>query len=122
MRNYMTAFALAAALSIGSAAAAPGFGPSSHRVGGAVGSGNSATTESKPQTIIESLFAIIGVDLSANAKVEPVIGETYPERADAAKECDQEKKTEVAKADSKGESATGSKSRTRTGEPVYLAF
>jgi hypothetical protein len=118
----MTAPAFAAALSIGSVHAAPGFGPSSHRVGGAVGAGKSATTESKPQSIVESLFALIGLDLSASAKVEPVVGEAYPERAGGSKECDQEKTTEVAKVDSKDEKATGAKGRTRTGEPVYLAF
>lgn len=122
MRKAMTALAFAAALSIGTAEAAPGFGPSSHRIGGGVGSGKAATTESKPQSIVESLFAILGFDISASAKVEPVVGEAYPERAGAAKECDQEKKTEVAKADSKDANTPGAKGRTRTGEPVYLAF
>jgi hypothetical protein len=40
-----------------------------------------------------------------------------------AKQCDQAKKTEVAKAETKDEAeGASSKGKSRTGEPVYLAF
>lgn len=119
MRNYLTAIVIASALSFGAANAAPGFGPSSHRLGG--GTSAKAADDNKPMTFIEAVLGLIGFDLAAS--VEPVVGETYVDRNGKTKECEQAKKAEVAKAEEKSETEGGdSKGRSRNGEPVYLAF
>lgn len=119
MRNRLLAIVVASAISVGAANAAPGFGPSSHRLGG--GTSDKTADTSKPMTLIETVLSFIGFDLTA--KVEPVAGETYVDRTGKSKECAETKKAEVAKADEKSDSDGGeSKSRSRYGEPVYLAF
>ncbi len=120
MRHHLTAIVLAAALSIGAAHAAPGFGASSHRLSG--DSSPKKASEHKPLTLIEAVLGLIGIELSAS--VEPIVGETYVDRAGKSKQCDQEKKAEVAKAEEKDGAQGGgsSKGRTRAGEPIYLAF
>ena len=119
MKIRLTAIVIAAAVIMGSANAAPGFGPSSHRLGGA--SSTDAAKDGKPLTLIEAFLGFIGFDLAAT--VEPVVGEAYADRSGKSKECEQAKQTEVAKADSKDDERGGaSKDRARAGEPVYLAF
>lgn len=119
MRNYLTAIVVAAALSVGAANAAPGFGPSSHRLGG--GTSAKAADDNKPMKLVEAVLNLIGFDFAAS--VEPVVGETYVDRTGKTKECEQAKKAEVAKAEEKNESEGGdSKDRSRYGEPIYLAF
>ncbi len=120
MRNYFTAVVLAAALTMGVANAATSFGPSSHRLGG--DSSAKASKEHKPLGLIETVLGLIGFDLAAS--VEPVVGEGYADRSGKPKECEQAKKTEVAKADAKDgpDGGGSSKGRTRPGDPIYLAF
>jgi hypothetical protein len=119
MRHTMIAIFAASAVSFGLAQAAPGFGASSHRLGG--GSGDQKSERHHDSLgWLEALLAFAGVDPSAS--VEPVAGETL---GASAKQCDKQKKTEVAKADDKEatkEGAGSTKGRARTGEPVYLAF
>ena len=118
MRHYLAAFVIASALSLGVAQAAPGFGASSHRLGG--GAGAEKAERRQPLSLFESILALAGIDLSL--AIEPIASETIADRS-RSKECDQAKNTEVAKADAK-ESPDGSspRGRTRTGEPIYLAF
>jgi hypothetical protein len=119
MKIRLTAIVIAAAFTVGSANAATGFGSSSHRLGG--DSSARAAKDSKPLTLIEAVLGLIGFDFAAS--VEPVASEAYADRTGKPKECEQAKKTEVAKAESKEDEQGGaSKGRTRTGEPVYLAF
>jgi hypothetical protein len=118
MRHGFTAIALVTALTMGAAHAAPDFGASSHRLGGV---SKPAEKERNPLALFELALGLIGFDLSAS--VEPVVGETLNDSASRAKKCDQAKDTEVAKAETKNGSDTGSsKGRARNGEPVYLAF
>ncbi len=72
--------------------------------------------------LIDMILGLVGFDLAAS--VEPIVGETTPGGSTRAKQCDKEKKTEVAKAEEKDGSEGGgsSKGKSRTGEPVYLAF
>lgn len=117
MRHYLKAVVLASALSMGVAQAAPVFGASSHRLGG----GSEKAESRKPLSLFEAVLALAGIDLAAS--IEPIASDAVADRAGKTKECDQSKKTEVAKAETK-ETADGgsSKGRTRTGEPIYLAF
>ena len=119
MRNLLAAIIIASALTMTVAQAAP-FGPSSHRLGGGASSSKSSET---PKTVnfVEALLGIIGIEPTAS--VEPVVGESYVSPARQTEECDQAKKSEVAKAETK-EDAQGasSKGRARPGDPVYLAF
>lgn len=118
MRLSLTVIIAAAALSIGAAHAAPAFGSSSHRLGGTA---NEPAKKGEALSFFEALFAVLGID--AAASVEPVVGETMNRRDGKAKQCDQEKKSEVAKAETKDEAeGASSKGKSRTGEPVYLAF
>lgn len=118
MRHYLTAFVMAAALSIGAAQAAPGFGASSHRLGGGV---QPAEREGKALSAFEAFLGLLGFDLSAS--VEPVVSENATGRNGKLKECDEAKKTDIAKAESKdGAEGGSSKDKSRAGEPVYLAF
>lgn len=118
MRHLLTATGLAAALSLGAAQAAPGFGASSHRLGG----GHQPTEkQGKALSAFEAMLGLLGFELSAS--VEPVVSESMTDRNGKLKECDEAKKTDVAKAESKGGAEGGSsKGKSRTGEPVYLAF
>jgi len=116
MRNHFAAIVIASALTVTAAHAAP-FGPSSHRLGG----GASSPEAQKSVNFIEALLGFIGIELSAS--VEPVVSESYVGPARPAKECDQAKKSEVAKAETKEEAqGASSKGRARPGDPVYLAF
>lgn len=117
MRRSLAAIAFAAALAFGAAEAAPLFGASTHRLGG----GQAAKEQNDARALLEAIFAWIGFDLVAT--VEPVAREGVADQAGRPKECDRAKKAEVAKAETKDESEGGSsKGRSRTGEPVYLAF
>lgn len=119
MRHYLIAIALAAALSIGAAQAAPGFGASSHRLGASAS--EPSKKESRALSTFEAFLAIFGLDLAAS--VEPVAGESMNARNSKTKECQQAKKTDVAKAETKeGAEGASTKGKSRTGEPVYLAF
>ncbi len=123
MRLPFRAFLLAAALSVGALAAgaaqAASFGASSHRVGGAPA--HAAEKDSTAVAIFDRVLGLVGFDLAASVK--PVAGERVPNRTARPKECDQAKKTAVAKAESKDSEGGGSsKGKSRTGEPVYLAF
>lgn len=116
MRNRLTAFVLASALTFGAAEAAPSFGSSSQRLGG-----GAAAHEGDAPTLIEIVLGLVGFDFAAT--IEPVAGERFGDRAGKAKECEQSKKTEVAKAEPKESGgATTAKARPKSGEPVYLAF
>lgn len=118
MRHSLKAIMIATALSVGAAHAAPGFGASSHRLGGGT---PKAEKQSKATPAWEIFLALIGFDLAAT--VEPVASETIDKQHGKSKQCEQSKKTEVARADEKDEAEGGSsKGRSRTGEPVYLAF
>ena len=119
MRNHLTAILIASALAMSAAQAAP-FGPASHRLGGGSAAAKSSQ-DAKPMTLIEAFLGLIGFDMAVS--VEPVVGETYVDRAGDAKQCDDAKKSEVAKAETSDDARGGSsKGRTRTGDPVYLAF
>lgn len=110
--------AAVAVLSVGAAHAAPGFGASSHRLGGGT---QGVEARKDPMPWVVALLGIIGIDLTA--KVEPVVGDTLEERRAKARQCDEAKNAEMAKADEQT-SAKGdrSKGRSRNGDPVYLAF
>jgi hypothetical protein len=106
----------AAGLALSSVAdAAPAFGATSHRTGGAA-----AAEKRADRPLIEVVLSLIGFDFAAT--VEPVVGESAVRRDARAKECEQSKKTEVAKAEPKDEEGGGAAKRSRTGEPLYLAF
>jgi hypothetical protein len=118
MRLSLTVIVAAAALTIGAAHAAPAFGTSSHRVGG---SSSEPVKKGDALSIFEALFAVLGFDVAAS--VEPVADETMNRRDGKAKQCEQAKKAEVAKAETKNEAeGASSRGKSRTGEPVYLAF
>jgi hypothetical protein len=120
MRHWSIAILAASAVSVGLAQAAPGFGASSPRLGGGSYQGSE-----KPKEAIgffEALLVFAGFEMTAS--VRPVAGESIG-GPPPAKECDKQKKTEVAKAEDKETTEGGagsSKGRGRTGEPVYLAF
>lgn len=119
MRHQLIATVLASALLASAAQAAP-FGPASHRLGGSATSAKS-TQDAKPMTLIEAFLGFIGFDLAAS--VEPIASETYVDRTGKTKQCDETKKSEVAKAEPTDDAQAGaSKDRTRTANPVYLAF
>ena len=119
MRNHILAVVLASALAVSAAHAAP-FGPASHRLGGGTTSAKPSET-AKPINLVEAILGFIGFDLSAS--VEPVAGETYVDQNGKTQQCDETKKSEVAKAETKEDAQGGSsKGRTRNGDPVYLAF
>lgn len=120
MRHWSIAILAASAVFVGWAQAAPGFGASSHRLGG--GSGHGSESQKEAIGFLEALLAFAGFEMTTSVK--PVARESNG-GPPPAKECDEQKKTEVAKADEK-EAAEGgagsSKGRSRSGEPVYLAF
>lgn len=119
MRYQFIVTVLASALLASAAQAAP-FGPASHRLGGSATSAKSSE-DAKPMTLIEAFLGFIGFDLAAS--VEPIASETYVDRTGKTKQCDETKKSEVAKAEPADEAAAGaSKGRTRPVDPVYLAF
>ncbi len=123
MRHFTIAFAVSAALSVGVSHAAPGFGASSHRLGGD-GAGSKASAsknENAPWDLLTSLAALAGFDLSGS--VEPVAVQRISRKAADRKECENAKGTEVAKAEPKqGGGNTPTKPRGPSGEPIYLAF
>ncbi|MCB2113685.1 MAG: hypothetical protein KDD85_09065 [Parvularculaceae bacterium] len=123
MRQYLPAAAAAAVLLIGgTAGASPGFGASSHRLGGdATGVAHSGASQSKAAAVIESVLTLFGFETAA--RVEPLAGERLGETAARTKQCDRDEKAEVAKAEPKTEQGGGDpKSRVQPHEPVYLAF
>ncbi|HNS86239.1 MAG TPA: hypothetical protein PKH09_05000 [Parvularculaceae bacterium] len=118
MRQKISLLAAAAVLLIGGAAqAAPGFGASSHRLGG----GSAASTQSKPASLLEATLRLFGFETAAT--VQPVVGDRLGDTAGRTKECDQADKAEVAKAETKtAQGGAEAKARPRPNEPVYLAF
>lgn len=119
MRNHLVGIVLASALAVSAAQATP-FGPASHRLGGGASSSTSSD-ESTPKSLIDAFLGFIGFNLAVS--VEPVVGDAYVDRAGKTRECDEAKKSEVAKAETKDDAQGGSsKGRTRPGDPVYLAF
>lgn len=120
MRNCFIAIVAASAVAVGAAQAAP-FGPASHRLGGNGSASTQSTEAARPMTLIEAVLDFVGFKLSAS--VEPVVGDTYIDRTGKTRQCDEAKNAEVAKAEPKENAPGGaSKGRTRSGEPVYLAF
>ena len=116
---YVAMLGAAVLLAGGVAQAAPGFGASSHQLGGSVGA--SGSDESKSITFLESVLGLIGIEFAVS--VEPVVGDRFNEPASRSKECKDAEKAEVAKADAKPESGAGAaKNPVRPHEPVYLAF
>ena len=119
MRQYYLTVAAVAVLAIGGVAqAAPAFGARAHNLGGAAS--QSRTLENKPLGWIELALGIFGVDLAAS--VEPVAGDKLDDSGTRAKECEESKKAEVAKAEPQNDQGSGSKGRAMPNEPVYLAF
>lgn len=104
-----------AALMASPAFAAPSFGPAGHWLGG----DDARAKQEKGVDLPSAVLSLFGIDLAAT--ITPVASEAYEKKV-GSKECDQAKKTEVAKAEPKASDASGSKGRARAGEPVYLAF
>lgn len=115
MRQSLIATMAAVSVMFAAAEAAPAFGAGLHRAGGA----ERGHAKESPLAAFEALLALIGIE--ATASVRPV---TETGERTKTKQCEQSKKTEIAKAAPKADADGGaaSKGRSRTGEPVYLAF
>jgi hypothetical protein len=115
MRHLLITFSAIAVLAFGVAHAAPGFGSSSHRLGG----DNKPMASNKAETtpLLEIIAAMIGLQSAASVGGDK---QSDPKSGDI-EECEGAKKAE-AKSKPSTKTTARNDAKPRTGEPLYLAF
>ena len=115
MRHSLFALSALAVLSFGVAHAAPGFGSSSHRLGG----DNKSTASSKTETasLLQLIAAFIKVEPAATVRS----GKETDRKPGELDECEETKQAENKSKPSTKTSARDD-AKARSAEPIYLAF
>lgn len=115
MRHSLFAFSALAVLSFGVAHAAPGFGSSSHRLGG--DTKPTASSKAETATLIQLVAALIGIESAATVGT----GKESDRKPGELDECEETKQAE-SKSKPSTKTSARSDAKARSAEPIYLAF